>query len=649
MNDEASGGTRAERARPIMAGFAAVLPVLLIYSNTLDAPFLWDDLELTEAPAVRELRAPWHYLTVSFWGNEEQLMPPTFYRPVVTFSMALDRALHGTNAVGFHLTNVLLHLVNIGLAYALALRKGALPASAASAVALWALLPRLTESVAWISGRTDMLCMVFALLAWMVYRPRDVGRILAASGLAFLALLSKEAGVAVVIAIGLSEVLNDSLRRSLPRLVPLALMTLTYALLRSLALGGSEMVSISLSPSERLLTILESLGRYLYMIVNPWSPNSQMGVIKVPDLKFVGLGAAALLGASSWGVWSWRRGELGRINSPDVVFGLAIAVVPLALVIHVIPLPWVAVVGDRLLYMPLGAVAVLLAPWLNRWLFRRRVATAATLALALSLALKTRSTADLYTNTSEFWVKAVEATPLENWGPSFALASELFRAGLFERSIDVIESIERRDDPTGVQRSINETHIAALTSLGRHQEAMQVLETSRTSQSRLQEAQLLRARLFLNQGQLSDAFSVARAVQSSYPNYGEVNDFIAHLNRVVQDIESLGEAPAGFERQVRNARVLTNLGQGQKASKAWIAILRHPDASAALLEEGLANLISFASHEDMVQGAQAYVDRGGQSAILLRAYEERNRKARDLERLFPRIERALGLRAVTGT
>jgi len=90
-----------------------------------------------------------------------------FYFPLVHSSLWLDWHLFGTNTVGYHAQNILLHLVNALLVWFLLRRlrvKGAW-----FAAALFAVHPVHVESVAWISERKNVLSGLFYLLAMLSY------------------------------------------------------------------------------------------------------------------------------------------------------------------------------------------------------------------------------------------------------------------------------------------------------------------------------------------------------------------------------------------------------------------------------------------------------------------------------------------------
>jgi len=99
------------------------------------------------------------------------------WHPLTWLSHMLDCQLFGLNPLGHHLDNVLLHLINVLLLFAV-LREltGAFWRSAFVAAA-FALHPLRVESIAWVSDRKDLLSTVFWMLTMLAYlryvrRPR---------------------------------------------------------------------------------------------------------------------------------------------------------------------------------------------------------------------------------------------------------------------------------------------------------------------------------------------------------------------------------------------------------------------------------------------------------------------------------------------
>jgi len=108
----------------------------------------------------------------NIWRSFVQSLFPLFdciyYRPVFRIDMILEYQLFGTNPTGYHVTNLMFHFISVGLLFYFfrKLKTGNLSAFLLSA--LFAVHPVLSQAVAWIPGRNDMLLMIFMLAGIMV-------------------------------------------------------------------------------------------------------------------------------------------------------------------------------------------------------------------------------------------------------------------------------------------------------------------------------------------------------------------------------------------------------------------------------------------------------------------------------------------------
>jgi len=132
----------------------------LCFGRTIGFEFLnWDDVDyIVQNPRIRALD-----LRRTFTE------PDTAFLPLRTLSFALDYQLWGLQPWGYHLHNVLLYALSGVLAWLL-LRYLIEDETAALIGALvFALHPVHTESVAWCSGRKDVLSLCFFLGAFLSY------------------------------------------------------------------------------------------------------------------------------------------------------------------------------------------------------------------------------------------------------------------------------------------------------------------------------------------------------------------------------------------------------------------------------------------------------------------------------------------------
>jgi Tfp pilus assembly protein PilF len=154
----------------------------LVFANSLRNGFVYDDHGLIERNE-----------TIRAWKSTFDGL--TLYRPVRWITYALEYSVWGLNPVGFHLTNLLIHVACTLLVYLFAsafLRSGT---ASLFAALLFALHPVHTEAVNNVANRPDLLATLFVLLAVVLYahRSRSVLYYIASLVAFILGLLSKEA------------------------------------------------------------------------------------------------------------------------------------------------------------------------------------------------------------------------------------------------------------------------------------------------------------------------------------------------------------------------------------------------------------------------------------------------------------------------
>jgi tetratricopeptide (TPR) repeat protein len=91
------------------------------------------------------------------------------WHPITWISHMVDCELFGLDAGRHHLTNLILHIVNTLLLFAVFTQMTKRLWSSAFVAAVFALHPLHTESVAWIAERKDVLCTLFGLLTVAAY------------------------------------------------------------------------------------------------------------------------------------------------------------------------------------------------------------------------------------------------------------------------------------------------------------------------------------------------------------------------------------------------------------------------------------------------------------------------------------------------
>lgn len=150
-----------------------ILFVFIVYSNSLRCSFVWDDVILiVENPSIKTFTVIKHIFSRDFFDiyGDAIDFKYGYWRPVVTLSYMIDYFMWGLNPAGFHLTNILLHVLNCLLIYFILSKdfKGwTVPFVAAF---FFAIHPVHTESVSWVAGRTDVVAATFFLLSFLFYQ-----------------------------------------------------------------------------------------------------------------------------------------------------------------------------------------------------------------------------------------------------------------------------------------------------------------------------------------------------------------------------------------------------------------------------------------------------------------------------------------------
>ena len=92
-----------------------------------------------------------------------------FWHPLTWLSLMFDYHVHGLNAGGYHLTNLILHILSTLLLFWLFNRMTGAIWKSAFVAALFAFHPLHVESVAWVSERKDVLSGFFCMLTLCLY------------------------------------------------------------------------------------------------------------------------------------------------------------------------------------------------------------------------------------------------------------------------------------------------------------------------------------------------------------------------------------------------------------------------------------------------------------------------------------------------
>lgn len=153
----------------LLSAGVALLAGGVVYSNTLSVPFVFDDVDTIVAnPSIRIIQ---DVRDLPKLASQFTSVGAFLSRSVLFASFALNHALGGVNPNGYHIVNLLLHLIVVLFTFLLArqlfeaLTPGdqAVGLATTAAALTQAVHPIYTEAVVFISGRSSVLCAAFYL------------------------------------------------------------------------------------------------------------------------------------------------------------------------------------------------------------------------------------------------------------------------------------------------------------------------------------------------------------------------------------------------------------------------------------------------------------------------------------------------------
>lgn len=176
---------------------------LVIYANVLNGDFLLDDtLLIINNDYIKSIKTvPLLFTTMAF--NSKLESGYNYYRPMQTLSFAVDYSIWKLNPIGYHMTNILIHTLNAFLIFYLIYSLFSHHPLALLSSVLFCVHPIHTESVSYISGRSELLVSLFTLLTLVFYigylKTRDGWKHLISIFAFIFALLSRETGFLMLV------------------------------------------------------------------------------------------------------------------------------------------------------------------------------------------------------------------------------------------------------------------------------------------------------------------------------------------------------------------------------------------------------------------------------------------------------------------
>lgn len=480
--------------------------------------------------------------------------------PLTWLSFQLDQQLYGRNenpAAGFHITNVVLHVLNTLLLFWALTRMTGRMGRSAFVAALFALHPLHVESVAWVSERKDVLSTLFWMLtmgAYVLYaeRPHWI-RYLPVMVFFALGLMAKSMLVTlpcVLLLLDFWPLGRVSWWRLIAEKVPLfALSAASAAITMYAQRQGGEANPPGLMPlrvGNALMAYVAYIGKMFWPVnLIPFYPHPYQTAQVYP----AGLLAGLLLAAVTVLVLALVR------RAPYLTVGWFWYLGTLVPVLGLVQVIGGQGMADRYTYIPLIGLFIGLV-WgvtdgLSRAGVRACVPAAVGVALLAGCAVGTKKQVGYWRDSPTLWRHTLEVDP-QNYLAYLNIGSDLCAEGKIEESVWYFrKSVECHPDSDSTRLNLDLAHYDlgyALATLGKTDEAeAQYAEAIRVN-PRYFNAQYALGWMLVERGRYAEAVPHLQIALEVAPDYADGQNV---LGRALFLVGKTDEAIPHYEAALR--------------------------------------------------------------------------------------------------
>jgi tetratricopeptide (TPR) repeat protein len=614
--DRTRAATLWPMALVLAAGCAA-------YWNCFNLPLIWDDhTAIINNPTIRDLS----------W---RALVPPTespvAARPIVNATFAVNYALAGLDVIGYHAVNLAVHLGVALLLFAVVRRTLAgLKAEMATIIALfaalwWVVHPLTSESVDYVTQRTESMMALFLLLTiYAAIRALDNPRPRRWTAVAVLScaagMATKESMVVAPMLIVLYDRIfafpnmREAVRARKALYIGLAATWIELAVLMWLQPHSTVGTGSGIGAWQYLMNQAELITRYGRLAFWPDSLVLDYGTPKAIGLREVLPQAAFMLMLVVATIAALvRRPALGFLG---LVFFMTLAptssIVPIA----------TEVGSERRMYLPLAALSILVA--VAGWkAFERLVAgksaeqrrTVGRMCAAVAavwicaLAVRTMARNAEYQTELSIWQTSLDRYPHGRARMSYATA--LLAAGQNERAVAELRLAVRDYPPAHYALG---TELAALEQFDEAISELTIFIDDQPDKPDRIPARILLGRLFAARGRLEEARNQFETLVKLSPSMLEARASLGDVLVMQRKYdEAIPHYRAFLALRPGDARILVQLGQAlasaghiQEAVEAYQqAIQTEPRLAIARLHLGEIYLRLQKPEDAVVQATEA--------------------------------------------
>jgi len=488
----------------------------VVYSNSLDGEFVWDDQYLVKDNVYIKSFSYLPRIFIKDYG-EGGGVRYGFYRPLQTFTYMIDYAFWKLNQKGYHLTSILIHiLAALSIFWLIDIIFGDKLVSLLASLT-FVIHPIHTETVAYISGRQESLAALFILLCLIFYikylRSENKGIYLLMLVNYILAILSKEVSLIVPL---IMVLYNYSFKKKLriSHLLPIIIISFIYILLRLTLLRHLFQSPLSASTNilQRTPGFFVALTNYLKLLILPLALHMGYGnpLFKITDPR-------ALLGLIMFFSLLLYALRIRKSNSL-VFFSIGWFFITLLPASNLYPLS--SYMREHWLYLPSIGFFIILAKVLSS-LYRRkhlRIFTViSVISLLLYFSLLTLRQNSFWRKPPALYERMLECSPFSsdvynNLGKHYSDEAKT------QKAIEMFKKALRTDPDNAVAYN----NLAAVySSLGRNKEAIELYRKSIEIKPAYVRAYSNLAVAYIDIGNKEDAIRLLKKAMEINPDYSE--------------------------------------------------------------------------------------------------------------------------------
>ena len=469
-----------------------VIIIGLVYSNSLFNSFIWDDfLVIVDNNFIKSWKnfplvftdsylSPFVKKGCCFFVDASSGSGETSYRPVVTLSYFLDYSLWKLNPFGYHLTSLILHMINALLVYFLANLLIKNRQAALLGALLFALHPVNSEAVNVIAFREDLLAFLFYLFSFLLYlksnsggQGRNLWLYLLSLASFFLALFSKETAVTLPLVIILYDCYfsgggREILVRFKQRYLGYFGVLFFYIWVRFFLITNTTEPALGYlggSFYTNFLTMSRVAGEYIKWMIFPAGisaiPSNQSYLVSGSLFSPAVLFSVALIIASFAVIIKTYK------SSKEISFFMLWFFLALLPVSNIVPIP--NYIASRYLYLPAAGFCFLVAVLLNKTAALRVFSSGLAIIILISYSGIAFISNFTWRNNLVFYSKMAREFP-ENALAHLDLGDAFKKRGLPDRAISEYKTAISLN-PALVEAYNNLG--ATLGDTGRHKEAIE--------------------------------------------------------------------------------------------------------------------------------------------------------------------------------